>query len=150
MFRGYAPFISTDKETLQKIIDEIHIQDQSTVYELGCGRALFLQMVEHTYPKAKLIGIENLLSVYLFTKIKLKLQGSNIQLIRKDFFAVNLKNTDVVYCYLNNETMKSLGERFLQECKPGTQIISRSFPLPQLQTKKVITIKGKKVFFYTI
>jgi len=150
IFRDYAPFISTDKKTIKRILREIQIKERAIVYELGCGRARFLRIVEKTRTAAELIGVENLFSLYLFSKIKFKLQGSKIKLLKQDFFTVNLKNADLIYCYLNNTTMESLGEKFSLECRAGTQIISRSFPIPQFKPSKVIEIKNKKVYFYKI
>ena len=149
-FKGYAPFISTDKETINKILDEVQIGKESVIYELGCGRARFLHIVEKKFPESKCIGIENLFSLYLISKIKLKLQSSRIELLKDNFFKIDLKDADLIYCYLNNATMEKLGEKFKQECKPGTQIISRSFRVPQFNQEKVIVIKNKKIYFYKI
>jgi len=149
-FRGYAPFVSTDHQTFNKIIDEIKIKEKAVIYELGCGRARFLRMIEKKFPSIELIGIENLSSLYLLTKLSRQLQGSKIKLLKKDFFAIDLKEADIIYCYLNNLTMKKLGEKFSRECRVGTQIISRSFPIPQFTPEKVLVIRKKKVYFYQL
>lgn len=149
-FNGYAPFVSTDHETFKQIIAAIEIKENAIVYELGCGRARFLRMIEKRFPHAKLIGLENLSSLYILTKFGRQLQGSKINLLKGDFFETDLKEADIVYCYLNNLTMKKLGEKFKLECKVGTQVISRSFPIPQFTPKKVITIRNKKVYFYQV
>ena len=149
-FKGYAPFVSTDFKTFNKIISEIKIKEEAVIYELGCGRARFLRMIEKRFPQTGLIGIENLSSLYLLTKLSRKLQKSKIKVLKKDFFAIDLKEADIIYCYLNNLTMKNLGEKFKQECKVGTQIISRSFPIPQFTPEKVLVIRKKKVYFYQL
>lgn len=150
VFLGYAPFVSTDTETFKKIIEEIKIKDEAVVYELGCGRARFLRILEKSFPNLNLIGIENLSSLFLITQFVRQLQNSKIVLLKEDFFKLNLSDADIVYCYLNNATMKKLGEKFKRECKAGTQIISRSFPIHEFTPKKVLTIRYKKVFFYQI
>jgi len=150
IFRGYAPFVSTDNITIKKILSKVKIKEQSIIYELGCGRARFLRIIEKSFPRTELIGIENLSSLYLINKLRLKLQGSRIELLKKDFFVVNLKNADLIYCYLNNSTMQKLGEKFKQECLPGTQIISRSFPIPQFKPEELIIVRNKKIYFYKI
>jgi hypothetical protein len=149
-FRGYAPLITTDQETIQAIINELNINDQSVVYELGCGQAVFLQSIETSFPQTKLIGIENLTTVYLFNYIRLKLRKSRISLIKNDIFKASLTDADFIYCYLNNDTMKRLGDKIAEECRNGTIIISRHFPIPQFQPYKTIEIKSKKVYFYKI
>jgi len=150
IFKGYAPFISTDHETIKKIIAELEIPAKPIIYELGCGRARFLKIAERNFPQAKLIGIENLATLYLINKIRLVLVRSRVNLLRSDFFKINLQDADLIYCYLNNATMQSLGEKFKQECRPGMQIVSRSFPIPQFSAEKVIRIKNKNIYFYKI
>jgi hypothetical protein len=71
-------------------------------------------------------------------------------LLNRDFFTLDLKDANLVYCYLNNQTMERLGAKFTHECRPGTQIISRGFPIPQFRPEKVVVIKNKKVYFYKI
>jgi len=150
VFRGYAPFVSTDHETFRKIIAEIEIKDGAVVYELGCGRARFLRLIEKRFLNTKLIGIENSASLYFLTELGRELQGSKISILKKDFFKLDLSAADIIYCYLNNATMKKLGEKFKNECKAGTQIISRSFPIHDFTPEKVLIIRYKKVFFYQI
>ncbi len=150
IFNNYAPFISTDKKTVQKIMSEVSIQDQAIVYELGCGWSKFLRVVEKDFPTTKVVGIENLFGLYLVNKIKLYLQKSRIKLLKKDFFTLNLENADLIYCYLNNPTMEKLGKKCKEECKPGTHIISRSFSIPQLKPEKVVRIQNKNIYFYKI
>lgn len=150
IFKGYAPFISTDRETIKMIMNEVWIKDQSTIYELGCGWARFLRLIEKIFPQAKLIGVENLSSIYLAAKLKLIWLGSKIKLLKQDFFTISLKDADLIYCYLNNTTMAKLGEKFRQECKTGALIVSRSFPIPQFTPEKIITVNNKKIFFYKI
>lgn len=150
VFYGYAPFISTSRDSVAKIIKAADIKGEETIYELGCGRARFLKTIEGLYPKTKLIGVENLFSVYLSSKLRLEFQGSHIKLLNKDFFKLNLSDADIIYCYLNNTTMIKLGEKIIKECKPGTQVISQTFTLPQLTPNKVENINNKKVYFYII
>ena len=150
IFYGYPPFISSSRDNLKKIIKEININGSEVVYELGCGRARFLRLLEHLYPKIKLIGVENLVSLNLVNGIRLKLQGSRIKLLNKNFFDLNLSEADLIYCYLNNTTMVKLGEKLIKECRPGTQIISQAFSVPQLKPKRVININNKKIYFYSL
>ncbi len=149
-FKGYAPFISTDRETIKTILAASSINPPLLIYELGCGRARFLRIAEKTFPGLKLIGVENLASLYYINWLRLKLSLSKIKLWKKDFLTLNLQDADLIYCYLNNETMRKLGDKFKKECRPGTQIISRSFPIPQFVPEKTIAVKNKKIYFYKI
>jgi len=158
IFRGYAPFISTGRETIRKIITEAkagglpggRADEPLIIYELGCGRAKFLQEAEKVFPAAELIGVENLSILYILGRLKFKLRNSRIKLIKKDFFTLSLQDAALIYCYLNNAAMESLGKKFKRECRAGTRIISRSFKIPQLTPEKIRMIKNKPVYFYRI
>jgi len=143
-----APLVTTGQTTIKKIISELDLKENQTVFELGCGRAIFLRTVEKTILKINLVGVENLHIIYFLNNLFLRLIGSKIKLLRNDIFAVNLKDADIIYCYLFSETMKKIGDKVLQECKKGTQIVSRTFSIPQLQPEKIIVIENKRVFFY--
>ena len=154
IFRGYAPFISTDAKTFREIIKAINFKEDISIYELGCGRARFLRIIENKFSKKffglKLVGVENLSSIYCLTKFWRSLQGSRIKLIKADIFSLNLREANIIYCYLNNSTMERLGVKFNNECKKGTQIISRRFPIKEFVAEKVLEISGIKVYFYLI
>lgn len=147
---GYAPLISTKKKILNQILDNINIKNDFIIYELGCGKADFLKLVESKKIKADLIGIENLFIANLVLKLQLRLMHSKIKIIQNDFFKENLSKADIIYCFLNNNTMKKLGEKFLRECKKETVIVSHKFPIVGFLPVKVLGEYGDKVYFYKI
>lgn len=150
IFKGNAPFISTDNKSLKQIINEIEVKENSIIYELGCGRAKFLRILEKNHSKLELVGIENLFSLYILDKILFFLLKSKIKFFHQDLFKTNLNKADIIYCWLFDTTMKRLGEKIISECRPGTQIISRSFSISQLTPTKTITIRNKQVYFYKL
>jgi len=151
LFRGFAPFISSRPEVIQKILSELKIKEEAIVYELGCGKAGFLRAMEEKYPRTKLIGIEYNLLPYLIAQIQINLHKSKIKIWRKNLFRVNLAKADLIYCYLNQKMMKKLEIKFKEECQSGTKVISYAFTLPTLTPEKVIELENKsKIYFYTI
>ena len=151
LFRGFAPYVSTRTEVINKIIDQVELKDGETVYELGCGKAGFLRAFEAKNPKAKFIGIEYSFWPYLVAKFQLGLSESKIKILKKNVFKVDLKDADLVYCYLSPSMMEKLEKKFDAECKPGTRIISYQFLMPNKQPAKTIDISaGHKVYFYTV
>ncbi len=153
IFRGYAPFISTKSKLIKRIIDGLEYKNSEnfTVYELGCGQAGFLRAFEKRCPQSKLFGIENLFLPWLIAKIQTSLSKSNIKIIKKNLFKVDLSEANLIYCYLNQKMIKKLADKFKQECKPGTKIISYAFSLPNQKADKEIELENKnKIFFYTL
>lgn len=153
LFRGYAPFISTKYDVINKIFSEIDFgKDFSgTVYELGSGKAGFLRAFEEKYPKAKFIGIEYSSFPYFLSKIQLSLAKSQINIWKKNMFKVNLSDADVIYCYLFSGMMAKLEKKFQDECKKGTMIVSYQFILPNLKPERIIELgENSKIYLYKI
>ncbi|MFH1426966.1 MAG: class I SAM-dependent methyltransferase [Patescibacteria group bacterium] len=153
VFRGYAPFISTGKKVIAMIFQELDLDKNfsGTVYELGCGKAGFLNIFHKYYPKANLIGIEYEYLLFIISKVQQALKRNKIRIIRKNIFQADLSKADLIYCYLNVKMMKDLEAKFKKECKPGTQIISYAFSLHNLKVLKEIGLDNKtKIYFYKL
>ena len=150
VFRGFAPFISTKFKAILTIIKELDLNGKEVVYELGAGRAGFLRAVEEKFKNEKLIGIEYSWWPYFLAKLQVSLSNSKIKIIREDFFKVNIKEADIIYCFLNPKTMKKLESKIREECRPGTLIISYYFKIKNLNLEKTIKEGGANIYFYRV
>jgi hypothetical protein len=151
LFRNFAPFIASNRKALKLAVENLNINNDGTVYELGCGRADFLRMVRKRFPHARLIGIENLWMPRVIAGTLSFLSNSRVEIIKKDIFDADLRRADAIYCYLNVETMKRLKEKFQKDCRPGTKIYSYAFSLPGVIADSEIQItKQTKLRTYTI
>ncbi len=148
IFRKNAPYIGTGKKVINKVLNELELDEKAVVYELGCGSAPFLQAVYKRYPKSELIGIEYSLVPFLIAKVRSRLTNNKLQIIKKDMYSFDFNSADLIYCYLNMASMNKLKQRFDTDLRPGTQIISYNFPLTNREAKKVVKIGGKYVYFY--
>ena len=110
----------------------------------------FLKEAEKKFPDSELYGIEYSFLPYLLSKIQLSLAKSKIKIKKENIFKTDLHEADIIYCYLNIKTMAELEKKFTTECKPGTQIISNVFQLPNQTAEKVLEDNGNKVYFYKI
>jgi len=103
------------------------------------------------YPKAKLVGVEYSFLPYLLGQIQNSFLKDKLILKKENLFKVNLKEANVIYCYLNPGMMRKLEDKFRQECQADTVIISYAFPLPNMTSEKEIEIsKHEKIYFYRI
>jgi hypothetical protein len=152
LFRGFAPFISSQRFVIDKVVAELALADNAAVYELGCGKAGFLSALRKKYPHARLVGVEYSLLPYLLARIQNALTRSRIEIKKKNIFKVTLGEADAIYCYLNLATMKKLKEKFMQECKNGAVVVSHQFPLPDTTAEKTIELNNgqARIYFYRI
>ncbi len=151
-FRGFAPFISTNRKIIGRILDEIKLENNANVVELGCGKAPFLLSMRKKYPNAILTGVEYSFFPYLLGQIQNSFYRAKMKLLKTNYFKVNLSDADLVYCYLNVKSMKDLEPKFVSELKDGAQIISNSFTVPNMEPEKVIEITPNrgKIYFYRV
>ena len=159
--RGFAPFISTGPKVIMRILEILNpAGDYSgkNIYELGCGKAKFLQEFYKMFPHSNCIGVEYDLWPYFIAKLQAIYHGYKIKLIREDLFRIKLYDADIIYCYLGKDMMEELEKKFRFECKNRAIVISHQFPLPNHEAYKVIElndIKAKKgyenkIYFYEI
>ena len=155
IFRGYAPFISSKPRVIREILKELRelkVNPQVVIYELGAGQAGFLRAARQRFPQAKLVGIEYSFLPFILGKIQSALTNSKIEFIKKNFFAINLSSAEIIYCYLNTDTMKRLELILKRKCRRGTIVISYQFPLPHLAPIKVTSLNNDKdkIYFYKL
>jgi hypothetical protein len=138
---------------INKIFEKVKFNKDfsGVVYELGAGQAGFLRAFEEKYPKSNLVGIEYSFLPYWMTRMQLVFSKSKIKIKKKNMFKVDLKDADVVYCYLNTKMMKKLEKKFQEECKKGTTIISYQFILPNLKPDQILELgEYSRVYVYKI
>lgn len=160
-FRGFAPIMRTGPKVIIRVLEILNpLGDYAgkKIYELGCGQAHFLQEFEKMFSKAELIGVENDLLTCIIAGIQLAFRKSKIKIVWKNLYKVNLSEADLIYCYLNDEMMAELEKKFRFECKIKTQIVSHQYPLPNIESYKIIDLNDvkvkrgneAKVYFYEI
>lgn len=140
-----VPFVSLSKKQLRAVDKNIKLKPGDRVVDLGCGDARVLRMFEKQGVK-DLTGYEINFWAYLLAKIKNKLLKSKSKVYFKNFKKVDLSKYNVIFCYLLDNYLNSLKEKFDKELKPGTKIISHSFSIKNWHKPEKIG----KMFVYRI
>ena len=146
-----APLAITSKSQLKKIIHEAEIKPKDKFYELGAGTGRVMIAVAKM-SGAKVVGFELSPIFYLIALLNLKIHNiKNYELYCKNFFNTDLKQADIVFCFLMPKALKKLKQKFERELQPNTKIISFYFQIPDLIPYKTIeTHNQPPVFFYKI
>ena len=138
-----VPFISTPKDKFDAIIQTAELKPGQVVFDLGCGRAGFLI---YAAKKAGISGVGFELTPwpYAWGIFDIWRTKTAVKLYMRDFFKTDLKQADVVYCYLFPEIMAQLELKFEQEMRRGTKVVSYGFKLPNRQPDKVVATDESK------
>ena len=68
---------------------------------------------------------------WLYSRLKgMFVPRPNLSLNRQSVFEADLTEVDVVVVFLHPAAMRKLGPKFEQELRPGTLVLSNTFPVP--------------------
>jgi len=110
------------------------------LYDLGSGSG---KLIIETAKKfdIKAVGIEINPLLVLFSRWKVKKMGleNKVEIRWKNIFTADIKQADIVFCYLLQTTNNFLEKKLLSQLKEGTKVISYTFTF-----KKIPLIKNEK------
>jgi len=157
-FRAKVPFVPVPDCILKDIHEALDIKDNSVVYDLGCGDGRVLFYSAKRVPKARYIGIENVLFPLILAHIRSWFYrtraSTKIEIINQDFFKRNLGDATHIFLYLFPNVMDDLLPKLDNELKPGTKLISVTFKFTQKQPTREIDLKrasyklARKIYVY--
>jgi len=131
---GYAAIIGappapTDKTRIKEIIKVAGIKPNHKFYELGSGTGRIMVLTAKM-SGAEVIGFELSPIFYLISLLNLKMHRvKKYKLYLKNFFNANLKEADVVFCFLMPNAVEKLKSKLKQELKAEAKIISYVFEI---------------------
>jgi ribosomal protein L11 methylase PrmA len=130
-----VPFVPSRRRVIDHVLDLAKLKDGEKVFDLGCGDGRFLIEAEK---KAKIIGsgYEIAPLPMILAQLNKWTNNSKIKLFMKSFFKADIKNADVIFCYLLPETMDKLAVKFKKECRKGTRIYSHTFSMNSMEPVK--------------
>lgn len=122
----------TPASTRRAMLHGIHQPAPKVIAELGSGWGGVAMAAAARYPDAQVIGFEGSLMPLLFSKIRkiLHPEIKNLRFVKKNFFENDMRDVDVVLCYLSNPHMAQLEPKLHRELKGGAEVISSTFYMP--------------------
>lgn len=125
-----VPFLPTNGAQAKKMVALASLKPGMKVIDLGSGsgRLLFLAAADG----AQATGYE--LNPFLVWQTRLasflKKFSGLVSVRRQSIYTANVKEADVVFCFLMPKPMAKLESKLFAEMKPGSKIISYVFPFP--------------------
>ncbi|HEY4505770.1 MAG TPA: hypothetical protein VJG67_03705 [Candidatus Paceibacterota bacterium] len=150
-----APFVSTEKSIIDKIISNLRLDEKSVLIDLGCGDGRILRHAVIKIKSMSAIGFEYSLVPFLLAKFTSRC-FKQIQIKKTSIFNANIQNATHIYVYLYPKCLNKLGEKFKKECQDGVKIISCDFEIKNFKLIDTIILDDKlskykhKLFIYNI
>lgn len=142
----------------QKILEEIlkkhHLTDK-LFFDLGCCRGRLALRLQNNLPDLKIVGMDNSFLRILIAKTRNLWHKKQINFIKTDIFAYNIKDADVVYTWLWYSLLSKLENKFQKELKQGTIIICNESYLPEMKPFETYRLSDdpnrfEKIYVYKI
>ncbi len=141
-----VPYLPTHRKQARLMIALAEIKPGMKVVDLGSGtgRLLFLAAKQG----AQAVGYEINPFLYWWTKLKIAifLRSGQVEVKFKSLYRADLKDVDVVFCFLLPNYMVKLENKLFTELKPGAKIISYVFSF----TNRAAVVKKEGVMMYRI
>ncbi|OGY46894.1 MAG: hypothetical protein A2840_01505 [Candidatus Buchananbacteria bacterium RIFCSPHIGHO2_01_FULL_47_11b] len=146
-----VPFAPTPQRNVERIMGLFNLQPGETFFDLGCGDGRFI--IEAQKRQAQATGFEISPWAFLRCRLNLLLNRSQAQVRYKNFYTVDLRTADAVFCFLMTSVMPRVEQKLKNELKAGSRIICYGFPLPQWPPEKIIELKpgnpkASKIYCY--
>jgi SAM-dependent methyltransferase len=128
-----APWVPTRLRIVHKMLDLAEVEAGDVVYDLGCGDGRTIVAAARRYG-ARAVGIEIDPLRYAWCQALITGLGlrDRVRVVYGDFFAQDLRDADVVTCYLLDSTNRKLQKKLLRELDPGARVVSHMFAFPEL------------------
>lgn len=147
-----CPFVPTSRKIAQKMVAFAKLKGTETVMDLGAGDGAILIEAKRMHPGIRAIGIEIVPTVWMLGKFRAWCYGQKVTLLCKNAFTVSVAEAEVIFLYLMPKLMAQMLEKFNEELKPGTVVISHAFPFIGREPTEVLEIgdgrRTKKLLKY--
>lgn len=153
LFITRVPSVNVPGKNYHLIFKNLKFRPGDKFYDLGSGNGKVLLEAERygLHP----IGCELSLLPYLATKLRILSELSKAEVRLGDFFKINLKEADIIYCFLVDKVMPEVKNLIERKAKKGTQVVSYGFRFPGWKPRKVVKTNSKsktasEIYFYRI
>ena len=143
------------KELIKYLRTKLSSGKPYKIAELGSGWGSLAFGLNRAFPKSRIIGYELSPIPYWISTFMNKITGDTnaIRFLRRDFFSEYLGDVNMVIFYLSGRHTIRLKDKLEEELKPGSVVISNSFPVPGWKPVKILTTKvfmELKIYVYVM
>jgi hypothetical protein len=144
-----AVYLPTPPETVEKMLEIAEVNKNDTLFDFGSGDGRVIIDAAEKYG-ARAIGIEADPLRVLWTRNKIKKTSNHhlLQVVWGNFFKTDINKATVVTVYQGQTNHNKLKDKFEKDLKPGTRIVSYSFPFDGWKPKK--EDPDKKLYLYIV
>lgn len=149
-FRGEVPLFLSSRTVADALLDLLPPCPGLRVIDLGAGTGGLLRRLARARGDAHFTGIEH--APFPWLAARLNARGlANLAIRRADLWREPLGGQDVVYVFLSPRVMPRLWQKARADMRPGTLLVSNSFPVPDVAPERVVEVddrRGTRLYCY--
>lgn len=145
-----VPLYLSNKRTRDALAGLLPNKEGMRAVDLGAGLGGPLLTLSAARPDGEFVGCETAPLSWLVARLRLA-GRSNVRLMFASLWSLDLGGFDVVYAFLSPTPMRKLYEKAAKEMKPGSILVSNSFPVPGVDADAVVELddrRGTHLFVY--
>lgn len=149
-FRGEVPLFLSSRAAADALIGLLPQRPGLRLIDLGAGTGGLLRRLARARPDARFTGIEHAPLPWLAAQLNRR-GLANLDIRRGDLWREPLQQQDVVYVFLSPRVMPRLWQKARAEMRPGSLLVSNSFPLPGVEPERVVEVAdrhGTRLYCY--
>lgn len=120
--------------------------------DLGAGVGSVILPLARARPDLHCVGVENAPLTYLCARLRCQRQP-NCRVVFADIWQTPLADYDLVYAFLSPAPMRALFAKARAEMRPGSLLVSNSFPVEEAVAESVIDLPdtpARRLYCYRI
>jgi SAM-dependent methyltransferase len=141
-FIAKVPFVPTSQRVVDQMLEAADLSGNEVVYDLGAGDGRFLISAKRRFPGVTAIGFEMVPLVWFLGKMRVLFSGQKVQYRFGNALKHEIRDANCVFLYLITSLMPIFAAKFDRELRPGTVVVSNSFPFPGRNPIKKFQVKG--------
>ncbi|MBI2121261.1 MAG: hypothetical protein HYU05_01020, partial [Candidatus Wildermuthbacteria bacterium] len=151
-----VPFVPTPEVVVKDAVRLLKLDEQSKLYDMGCGDARVLIACWREEPRARYVGIEKDWIPWILANLRVSRlkKAHDIKILKKDFFTQDISDATHIFLYLSREILDLLLPRMKEQVNPGTRVVSCDYYFTNKEPAETIILDrsagslGRTLFVY--
>jgi SAM-dependent methyltransferase len=146
-----APYVTTPETVVSAMLQLAGVKSGDTVYDLGCGDGRIVIAAAKEFG-AHGVGIDNNPARIEEARANARQAGVEalVRFETNDLFDADIHKATVVMLYLLPDVNLRLRPKLLKDLKPGTRVVSHSFPMGDWKPEKDELVEGSHIYLWKI
>jgi len=146
-----VPYVPTNQETVEKMLELAGVKEGDVVYDLGCGDGRIVITAAQKFG-ATGVGVD--LNPQRIKEANENAQKAGVtdkvKFVEGNLFDFDFSKANVVTMYLLPSVNLKLRPKLQKELKPGSRVVSHDFHMEDWEADQVVEVGNDTIYLWTI